>query len=130
MTHYENYCKHLPTLSGQHRIVATDNPINGQNSVYVVTETNGLPVAQIAFQTQSYDKDGTLRSEYGVTELDLLEILQDRLRTMSYCDNLDCNLDSAQKYLNNALYFFRQYIILNSDCVSTLKFNKNEEELK
>lgn len=42
MTHYENYCKHLPTLSGQHRIVATDNPINGQNSVYVVTETNSL----------------------------------------------------------------------------------------
>ena len=42
MTNYENYCKHLITLNGQHRIVATDNPINGQNSVYVVTETNSV----------------------------------------------------------------------------------------
>lgn len=29
MTNYENYCKYLITLNGQHRIIATDNPING-----------------------------------------------------------------------------------------------------
>lgn len=116
MTNYENYCKRLPTLSGQHRIIATDNPINGQNSAYVVTETDGLPVAQIAFRMQSCDKDGILQYDNGVTDLDLLEILYHRINSiqLEYIRN-DVNLDSARSYINNALYFFRQYVIINQE---------------
>lgn len=116
MTNYENYCKHLLTLNGQHRIVATDNPINGQNSVYVVTEQNGLPVAQITFIIQSYDKDKILQYDNGVTDLDLLEILHHRLNSipLEYIHN-DVNLDSARRYINNALYFLRQSVIMNQE---------------
>lgn len=119
MTHYENYCKHLPTLSGQHRIIATDNPINGQNSVYVVTEQNGLPVAQITFRIQSHDKDGILQYENyenGVTDLDLLEILRHRLNSIprEYLRN-DDNLDDARRCINNTLYFLRQSVTMNQE---------------
>lgn len=119
MTHYENYCKHLPTLSGQHRIMATDNPINGQNSVYVVTEQNGLPVAQITFHIQSHDKDGILQYENyesGVTDLDLLEILRHRLNSIprEYLRN-DDNLDDVRRCINNTLYFLRQSVTMNQE---------------
>lgn len=116
MTNYENYCKHLITLNGQHRIIATDNPINGQNSAYVITETDGLPVAQIAFRIQSCDKDGILHYEDGVTDLDLLEILSHRLNSISieYIHN-DVNLDSARRYINNALYFLRQSVTMSQE---------------
>lgn len=119
MTHYENYCKHLPTLSGQHRIMATDNPINGQNSVYVVTEQNGLPVAQITFRIQSHDKDGILQYENyenGVTDLDLLEILRHKLNSIprEYLRN-DDNLDDARRCINNTLYFLRQFVTMNQE---------------
>jgi hypothetical protein len=119
MTHYENYCKHLPTLSGQHRIMATDNPINGQNSVYVVTEQNGLPVAQITFRIQSHDKDGILQYENyesGVTDLDLLEILRHRLNSIprEYLRN-DDNLDDVRRCINNTLYFLRQSVTMNQE---------------
>lgn len=119
MTHYENYCKHLPTLSGQHRIIATDNPINGQNSVYVATEQNGLPVAQITFHIQSHDKDGILQYENyenGVTDLDLLEILRHRLNSIprEYLRN-DDNLDDARRCINNTLYFLRQSVTMNQE---------------
>ena len=119
MTQYENYCKHLPTLSGQHRIMATDNPINGQNSVYVVTEQNGLPVAQITFRIQSHDKDGILQYENyesGVTDLDLLEILRHRLNSIprEYLRN-DDNLDDVRRCINNTLYFLRQSVTMNQE---------------
>lgn len=116
MTHYENYCKHLPTLSGQHRIMATDNQINRQNSAYVITETGGLSVAQIAFRIQACDKDGILHYEYGVNDLDLLEILYHRLNSiqLEYIRN-DVNLDSARRYINNALYFLRQSVTMNQE---------------
>jgi hypothetical protein len=119
MTYYENYCKHLPTLSGQHRIMATDNPINGQNSVYVVTEQNGLPVAQITFRIQSHDKDGILQYENyesGVTDLDLLEILRHRLNSIprEYLRN-DDNLDDVRRCINNTLYFLRQSVTMNQE---------------
>lgn len=116
MTNYENYYKYLITLNGQHRIIATDNPINGQNSAYVVTETDGLPVAQIAFRIQSCDKDGILQYDNGITDLDLLEILHHRLNSIPHdfiCN--DGNLDSARRCINNALYFLRKYIVLNQE---------------
>lgn len=116
MTNYENYCKYLITLNGQHRIMATDNPINGQNSAYVVTETDGLPVAQIAFRTPSCDKDRILQYGNGVTDLDLLEILYHRLNSIP-CELIhnDVNLDSARRYINNALYFLRQSVTMNQE---------------
>lgn len=116
MTNYENYCKHLITLNGQHRIIATDNPINGQNSAYVVTETDGLIVAQIAFRIPSCDKDGILQYGNGVTDLDLLEILSHRLNStpLEYIHN-DVNLDSARRYIDDALYFLRQSVTMDQE---------------
>lgn len=97
MTYYENRCRQLNTQTGNHRILATDNSIDGGNSAYVVVEEDGSPVAQIQFLMDDYNGTGY---GYGVTETDLLEIVYDRLYKKKDDNSY---LDSAKYYVHSAL---------------------------
>lgn len=87
MTYCYDNVRYLNTPLADHKIFAA----NDKNSVYMITEQDGEFIEQITFVT------------HGVTEVDLLEIVYDRLVQQQKQRN-DGDIDMAIGEIDDALY--------------------------